>query len=185
MLNILAVSFFGFSSEMLTYNGRKENHWGQLISTHFSHHSWQHLSGNLTALPVLMALFPVKNRALILAFVVCILVTGTYAMITHVGMFLGFSALLYCIPGCYFVILYDQKNFTESGFIGLILLTYTLLVSTPESNLINDWHPMTAAHLVGFLSGLVAQLVCVNVAKPFKSTRNEKKVPHQSKLESH
>lgn len=87
------------------------------------------------------------------AFITCILVTATYAKAMNVGTYLGFSALLYCLPGAYFSLLINNKKITKAVSILVILFIYLYMISPMKLDSNNSWVPMTTAHLIGFICG--------------------------------
>ncbi len=152
-LNLSVTFLFGFASSITTYRPDTEWQLLKLFSTHFTHHNNQHLIGNMLALGLLLHLFPNKLKTIIFAFISCILVTAAYAKVMNAGTYLGFSALLYCLPGAYFCHLIKIKKTTEAVSILVILFTYLYMISPMQLDINSSWVPMTSAHLIGFLCG--------------------------------
>ncbi len=152
-INLSVTLLFGFSSSITTYRPDSEWQLLKLFSTHFTHHDSQHLIGNMLALGLLLHLFPNKLKTIIYAFISCILATAVYAKVMNVGTYLGFSALLYCLPGAYFYHLIKIKKTTEAVSILVILFTYLYMISPMQLDINNSWVPMTSAHLIGFFCG--------------------------------
>ncbi len=156
LINLLVVVVFGFDHETITFSNKSSLSELQLLTTHFSHHSWSHLFGNMAGMLILLALFPRQNHKLLIAFFLCILFVGSFVIYANIPVFLGASALLYCVPGCQFAADLN-KNHKRAGTILFILCLY-LFIMTPLKNIKsdNDWQPMTAAHILGFVAGMTA-----------------------------
>ncbi|MEZ5473241.1 MAG: rhomboid family intramembrane serine protease [Marinicella sp.] len=156
LVNSLVVILYGFAHESITYFSELSQTGVQMISTHFSHHSWRHYLGNMTGLFILLLLFPEKNKVLLLAFLLCIIFVSCYVYLIKIHSFLGTSALLYCVPGCQFV--HDLKcNHKQAIMILFTLCLYLYIISPMKTiNLDDPWSPMTTAHILGFIAGMVA-----------------------------
>lgn len=125
-----------------------------LLTTHFSHHSAQHMFSNLLALWMLLVLFPNKTSTLVCSFCVCIVSVSAFVKFNDIQAFLGLSALLYCIPGCYLIHSITNKKHITSAAITVILHVYLFMIvpmKTVENSL---WTSMTSSHYMGFLSGV-------------------------------
>ncbi len=158
-INLGVAILYGFAAPITAYTQGDQSPLYTLITTHVSHHSPRHLTGNLMALWLLMLLFPVKTSKLIGAFIGCVFIIAGYVNLTGINAFMGFSALLYCIPGCY--LQQSQANKTHHISIGILLILYTyLFMIVPSTTIIDDqWQPMTAAHLMGFISGYLTAIL--------------------------
>jgi membrane associated rhomboid family serine protease len=156
LVNSLVVIFFGYSNESITYNQQIPQTGWQLISTHFSHHSIFHYLGNMMGMYLLLMLFPGDNRTLILSFCLCIFLVSIYALFLKIDTFLGASALLYCIPGSRFA---HQliHNLNQALLILSILILFLFIITPMKYNhLETSFIPMTAAHVWGFIAGMIA-----------------------------
>lgn len=159
LINIFVVSALGFTPEALTYSNSSHSNYLQLLSTHFVHHNWSHLFGNISAMWLLLTLFPNDNRVIISAFLICIIMVGAYVVYFEIGTFLGSSALLYCIPGSFLISTISRKKYLLTLLIIFIFIFYTFILTPAKSNPEIFWVPMTAAHVIGFISGVMAQSV--------------------------
>ena len=150
----MAVSY-GFAAPTPAFVNGHESPIYTLLTTHFTHHSAKHLCCNMLALWLLLILFPNKTFTLVSSFTVCILLVAIYALLAEIEMFLGFSALLYCLPGCYFAKSIADKNLHISIGILMILYLYLFMIVPMTTDENDFWAPMTSAHVLGFIAGLV------------------------------
>ncbi|MGJ8663136.1 MAG: rhomboid family intramembrane serine protease [Marinicella sp.] len=167
-LNVGVALIFGYSAAITTYYSDKNWQLITLVSTHFTHHSYQHLVGNMLALGLLLYLFPGKIKTIIWAFISCVLMVAVYAKVLNIYTYLGFSAMLYCLPGNYFCFLIKSKKVHQSATILMILVIYLFMISPMRYNNTSAWHPMTSAHLIGFLCGCLVHYL--GSIKPFSNS---------------
>jgi len=152
-LNAMVAVFVGFASPSTMYRAGPENPWYAFITTHFSHIDHQHLFSNLTALWLLNSLFPIRTSLICAAYLTCIMATAWYAGANHTEAYLGFSALLYCHPGCYLIKTLCKGKFIASGMIIWVLCCQLYIMTPLHTSPLDSWIPMSDAHLIGFFSG--------------------------------
>ena len=159
LLNVTVFYVLGPAAEVITFTAGTDWSMVKLLTTHFSHHSEMHLWNNVLAMALLLALFPGRNDSLLMAYLFCVVITACYVSYYEINYFLGFSALLYCIPGCYFTASLIMKKFDQACIILLVLWLYLNFISPIKYDDLEAWRPFTAAHVIGFLAGTMAQLL--------------------------
>jgi len=152
--------WYGHSAPQTAYLAGHESPLHAFITTHFSHHSWSHLGTNLLALAMLLYLFPARISHLIWAFGLTILLTAGYVVMHEIEAYLGFSAMLYAIPGCFLLLLLQRGQWLVGLFMLVILGLHVGFISPWREPLDSHWQPMGSAHLLGFISGLMGGLIC-------------------------
>lgn len=162
-VSLVALSF-GHSSPHTAYLMGLQSPWYTPFTTHLSHHSWLHAGSNLLALAMLLYLFPVKIKHLLMAGMITTLVTAVYVQTQHIEAYLGLSAWLYCIPGCYLGTVIRQGRWRVVITMLAILLIHLSVVSPLQSNGVSGWQPMSSAHLLGLLAGLMSDTICVQMS---------------------
>ena len=155
LINLGLAGLFGFGSPMTAYVNGPDSPFYTLLTTHFTHHSAQHLGSNLLALWLLLILFPTQTYTIVCSFVTCVVLVSLYVLISKTHMFLGFSAFLYCLPGCYLSFSIANKNHSLSVVILTILFAYLFMIVPMTTDDTSSWKPMTHAHLLGFMAGVI------------------------------
>ncbi|WP_223788644.1 hypothetical protein [Marinicella meishanensis] len=171
-LTLVAVRF-GLPSPDTAYLNGNESPIHTLLTTHLSHHSWQHLSSNVVAMGLLLYLFPVRISHWLLGFWLTVVATAAVVKWHGIEAYLGFSAMLYVIPGCYVLNLMLRQQWWVCGVMLLILLTHLQVSSPLRATAPEVWMPMGIAHWIGFMAGLMSSLICVQI----KTMRNQKQSP--------
>ena len=167
-INTVVVICWGFAHESISFLNQSVALSYKHVTTHFSHHSWKHFAGNMLGMLLLLHIFQNKSSSMIFAFMVCILATAMYVRIWQIHNYLGSSALLYCVPGCWYANHFKTNPF-KAHMVLAILLVYWFIISPLKSHYVDPaWQPMTFAHFLGFMSGLVVQLLHLNY-EPGKS----------------
>ena len=150
---------FGATNQQLAFNQQNFHTW-QLLSAHFVHYDFKHLILNMLALAILLYLFPVSNRDLIMGIVLSLVLIDAYLLFSGVYFYIGFSGLLYAIPGLATGQLILAKRY---GYALLIILAYLIYVGLSffSVNISMDilWKPLKAAHFFGFVSGCILKLI--------------------------
>ncbi len=159
VVNIVVAAVFGHASPLTGYMQGLDSPIHTLFTTHFTHFSHFHLITNLAALWMLMYLFPNKIRLILVSFLLCIILTAGFVLATNTHAYLGFSALLYCLPGIYLFNSILAKKYHTSFLILVILYVYLYMIVPMNTSVNSHWQPMTTAHLIGFLSGFVTALI--------------------------
>ena len=162
VVNTAVALTFGYASPLTGYVQGSNSPIYTLFTTHFTHLSHYHLLTNMMALWLLMYLFPHKIQLIVTACLLCILFIAGYAMANNTYAYLGFSALLYCLPGLYFFHSIQTKKYLVSGLILMILYVYLYMIVPMNTPANSHWQPMTTAHLIGFISGVVTALANPN-----------------------
>lgn len=169
LLNLVIAVLFGWSNPVISYQGHEPELWS-LLTTHFSHSSLQHLLANMMALMLLLILFKVHIIGLLKAFIVTVFAVAIYASLNQIESFQGASALLYCIPGC-FVSRIHKDDPLEASVVVIIFLCY-LIINEYSYLSASSAISFTAAHLIGFVSGLLSEWYHSQLL--FKSIKNIK-----------
>lgn len=134
-------------------------HWWQLLSAHFIHYDSWHLILNVLALPLLIFLFPVKIKTAIYGFALAVLFIDSYLLLSSVQVYAGFSGVLYVIPGLAAGRYVLNKNWFSLSLMILVLYLYVCVVSADQHRATSiTWYALKQVHLLGFLSGIVAEL---------------------------
>ncbi len=155
VVNTAVAVEFGYLSPLTGYVQGDHSPIHTLLTTHFTHQNTRHLLSNLVGLWMLLYLFPNKIKAILTSFFLCVLMTAWYVQYSEIYAFVGFSALLYCLPGIYLFHSLVNKKFHISLFILMILYAYLYMIVPMNSLENSQWRPMTAAHLIGFVSGFL------------------------------
>lgn len=168
LTNIIMALHYGWAGSGITYVSHGDWNEIKLFTTHFSHHGIGHLSGNLIALILLFYLFPNDNKTVIISFALCMVLIALYVQLKSIHAFLGFSSLLYCLPGCYWTQSLIKKKFWISWLVPLILLGYIYLTNDQNQVMQKEWQTLTAGHLIGFASGCLTVIFLnhQNLMKP-------------------
>lgn len=158
-VNTVVVLCWGFANESISYLNQSAELSFKHVTTHVSHHSWGHYIGNMLAMIILLHVFPSQPKVLAWAFLVCIFATGMYVIVASVPSYIGASALLYCVPGCWYVKV-SKTNLKIANLVLVIILLYLFFMSPLKNLSLNpQWQPLTGAHLIGFLAGAVVQFI--------------------------
>jgi len=148
---------YGSANQIFGYNA-KDYHWWQLITAHFIHYDIKHLTLNMLALLFLLYLFPTTAKQLIQGFIVAIFFIGIYLFFSDVLFYVGFSGLLYVIPGLALGRFIFEKNYWNAFLIISVYITYSSsiqLTSITSEQII--WTPLLWSHFLGFVAGFMTQ----------------------------
>ena len=156
LLNLGMTVVFGYHQPSTAFINGVNSPFYTLITTHFTHHNHLHLFGNVLAMWLLLILFPSKTNTLCCAFIVCISAVAIYVLLTDIQSFLGFSALLYCIPGIFLFNSIVHKKYTPAITVLMIFFIYLYMIVPMSVDKNTMWIPMTHAHILGFISGFMA-----------------------------
>jgi membrane associated rhomboid family serine protease len=150
---------FGAANQQLAFNQQNFHLW-QLLSAHFVHYDFKHLILNMLALVILLYLFPVPNKDLIKGFVLSMVLIDAYLLFSGVYFYIGFSGLLYVIPGLATGQLILAKKYDYAILIILAYLVYTGISFFSVNISIGIlWKPLKVAHFFGFVSGCILKLI--------------------------
>lgn len=152
-INILAALAFGFYSSQLTYMNQLEYNWWFSFSTHFSHKNLEHLVSNMSALFILLWLFPLSFKRYLCGMVLTIITVRVFAGFYNIHSYLGFSAMLFILPGHHLIKLFKTKNYMEITAILIIMLCHLGFVTESWDSEISQTDTFHAAHLIGFIVG--------------------------------
>ncbi len=143
-----------------------EFHLWQLITAHFVHYDIQHLVGNLLALGLFMYIFPSPMVSIIKGFVVAIVLIDTYLLFSDVRFYVGFSGLLYVVPGLAMGEMFKNKRYIElCCFVaGFYLYMFHLSNAVYNSKGV-IWHSLKQVHLLGLFAGFVVTLLKFSTSK--------------------
>jgi len=149
---------FGQASSVLGFNASEFYLW-QSITAHFVHYDVKHLITNMLALGILLFLFPLSNRDLIKGLVLAVILIDIYLYFSDIRFYIGFSGLLYVIPGGAFVKYILNKKYTNAVLLMLIFLVY-ILISVSSLNISDGvvWKPLLQAHILGFIAGIITKI---------------------------
>jgi len=160
---IIVVSFLlfltGEANPFLAFN-RQDFYVWQLVSAHLIHYDFKHLILNMLALLILLYLFPTKNKELISGFIIAVVLIDAYMLLSDVQFYVGFSGLLYVIPGLALGRYILAKKYAYALLISCIFVIY--MISCGQMiNISNDitWVTLTQAHILGFVSGIVVLFI--------------------------
>ena len=156
---------FGYAHPLLGWNIEDFHIW-QLLTAHFVHYDLRHLITNMLALGILLYLFPASFKTNIKGVIVAIVLIDLYLWFSGVRYYVGYSGLLYVIPGMSLANFILQKKYLHALLILFLYFAYTLILQ--QSVNISDrilWVPLSQAHFVGFVAGIV---VAVNRIALFK-----------------
>ena len=159
VVNVTVAMAFGYLSPLTGYVQGDHSPAYTLFTTHFTHQNTQHLLTNMLALWMLLYLFPNKIKTILTSYFLCILMTAAYVYATEIHAFVGFSALLYCLPGSYLFHSLVTKKYHISLLVLMILYVYLYMIVPMNSQENSLWQPMTPAHLIGFVSGFLTALI--------------------------
>lgn len=155
----------GSANPVLGYNA-KDTHWWQLITGHFIHYDIKHLTLNMLALFFLLYLFPTTVKQLIQGFIIALFFIGLYLLQSDVLFYVGFSGLLYVIPGLALGRFILEKSYWNAFLIISVYVAYSSSIqftSVTSENII--WTPLLGAHFLGFLAGLITQTFTILYTK--------------------
>ncbi len=148
---------FGAANPVLAYNANNF-HWWQLLSAHFIHYDIKHLSLNMVALLILFYLFPSKAQTVIVSFIVALLFIDAYLLLANIQFYIGFSGLLYVIPGIAMGQFFIKKHIIYAlTILGIYLLYTSLSYFTIHNSNGILWTPLNQAHCCGFFAGLITR----------------------------
>ena len=160
----LLILITGKANPILAFNQQNFHVW-QLISAHFVHYDFQHLSLNMLALVILLYLFPTTNKELAIGFVIAIALIDVFLLNSNVQFYNGFSGLLYVIPGLALARFVLAKRYVYAFMILGIYLVYAI-ASQQNINVSANitWTPLYQAHLLGFVGGIFAGYTQIVIA---------------------
>ena len=168
VLLCISIQILGLTTT-LQYEGNAvfEGQYWRLISAHFSHLSWFHLSQNMAALLLLVYLLPCLTSTKALSLVLLIsglAITGMYYLFFPLSIsYTGLSGCLHALAA--FGIL--KQIFGSSIKNARVATTLAFLLSVKlgyEAFAINDTSIATEAHLIGAISGLFLA-ICFNYSE--------------------
>jgi membrane associated rhomboid family serine protease len=156
-LCILLIAIFDFANPQLAYNSSGFHVW-QFITAHFIHYDMKHLMTNILAFGMLLYLFPISFKSYLKALIFSLVLIDVYLYFSGVSFYVGYSGLLYIIPGSACLKYLQLKKYCYAIAIICVLILYIFIIA-PESNLSNDvaWQSLKQAHLLGFIGGFLAQ----------------------------
>lgn len=143
---------------MTTYDREVDINWFRLLTTHFTHASWGHLLGNVTAFSLVVWHFKFKGHDVLLTLMLTVVLVSIWVMGMDMDItsHMGLSAVVYGLLGLASGDLWRQSRHHE--FVVLILgVTAYLLWSWQHHSGV-----FVAAHWLGLGSGW---LVCGMQAK--------------------
>lgn len=155
-ISLLIAATFGCDNHYTAFEQSKNQQFWRLFTAHFSHYDLPHLAGNLTALLLLLYLFPQQKHIFTTAVLFTITAVTILAYQQQIERFMGLSALLYTIPGTAFIDRLMNKKSSEAAFIALILTAYLMLLAPSADSIRPAW---TAAHLLGFIAGNLSFMI--------------------------
>ena len=148
---------FGAANPSLGYNAQNF-HWWQLLTAHFIHYDLKHLSLNMLAFLILLYLFPTKTKALVSGFLLAIISIDIYLYFSDVHYYIGFSGLLYVIPGMALGRFFSDKKYWYAFIIVVVFIAYSLFKQiTPMISEQKTWLPLIQSHFLGVVAGLLTQ----------------------------
>jgi membrane associated rhomboid family serine protease len=152
----------GEANPKLAFN-RNDFHWWQLITAHFVHYDFKHLSLNMSALLILQYIFPTKNKVLLNGLLLATVLIAMYLLVADLQFYIGFSALLYVIPGLATYHYIHEKRYDYVFLIVGIYLLYSIF-SYFTVNISKGiiWKPSIPAHLLGFVAGFLSRWYSLN-----------------------
>ncbi|MCF6317997.1 MAG: rhomboid family intramembrane serine protease [Proteobacteria bacterium] len=126
----------------------------QLITTHFAHYDIQHLASNLLALGLFMYIFPSPMVSIIKGFVVAMALIDAYLLLSGVAFYMGFSGLLYVVPGIAMGEMLKKKRYMGLCclFVGFYIYMFHLSDAVHDSQGV-IWQSLWQGHLLGLLAG--------------------------------
>lgn len=153
---------FGTENPMLGYNSVEFHGW-QLITAHFVHYDVKHLITNMLALGLLMYIFPTTFKSHLKAMAVAIILIDIYLCFSDVKYYIGYSGLLYVIPGLACMGFIQGGKYNHALAIIIILIFYISVLAT-EMNLSSNlqWQSLKQAHFLGFLGGFLSKTKILN-----------------------
>lgn len=165
-INVLAAFVFGYQSEQLTYHGQLELNWWFSISTHFSHHSANHLISNMAALFILLWLFPISLRKYLCGILLTMIAVRVFVGVYSIHTYLGFSALLFVLPGHHVIKILFTRNYPEAVAISIIMIWHLQLLFVNDNQASYSWITLNGAHLLGFMAGALVGCLCLKKSNP-------------------
>lgn len=157
---LIVALFFSYADENLVFNSQYKLQIWRLLSAHFVHTDRYHLIGNLLAFAILLYLFPISLKKQVQVFIVAIILIDLYLLIFSIQIYAGLSGLIYAIPGAYFFQLLIKRHFKSALLIIVILISHVFVISPHTSQLHSmNWQPLKAAHLLGFIAGLLSLIM--------------------------
>ncbi|MBL4659413.1 MAG: rhomboid family intramembrane serine protease [Alcanivoracaceae bacterium] len=153
----IVMVIFGYENTLLGYNADEFHVW-QLITAHFVHYDVKHLITNMLALSLLLYLFPATFKFHLKAMVIAIILIDIYLYFSNVKYYVGYSGLLYVVPGMACYKLFQQKKYNHVVLMISILIFYLAIIS-PEyrQNQFLIWESLEQAHFLGFFSGILSE----------------------------
>ncbi|VAW34703.1 hypothetical protein MNBD_GAMMA01-1871 [hydrothermal vent metagenome] len=139
----------------LAFN-QNDFHLWQLLTAHFVHYDAMHLMTNILALAILLYLFPPSPIDLVQRLVLSLILIDIYLLVSDVEFYVGFSGLLYVIPGLAARHFLLKKEYWQLILVILLLVFYVFILST-GTNISGEiiWQPLKQAHLLGFAGGFI------------------------------
>lgn len=150
VISMTMVALFGYDNPYTAFEQSKSQQLWRLFTAHFSHYDLPHLAGNLTALLLLLYLFPQQKHIFATAALLTITSVAIFAQQQEIERFMGLSALLYAIPGAAFIDKLITNKPSQAAFIATILIAYLSVLAPHSTNSREAW---TTAHLLGFVAG--------------------------------
>lgn len=151
---ILVAMMFDYADSSLVFDGAKPYEFWRLMAAHVVHINVTHLLGNLIAFALLIYMFPISWQRQVQVIILAIVLIDLYLIINSIEIYTGLSGLIYAIPGAYFFQLLKDKKYIFAFLILSILMLYVFVISPQYVNSTN-WQPLKAAHLLGFLAGVI------------------------------
>ncbi len=148
---------FGAANPSLGYNAQNFHLW-QLLTAHFIHYDIKHLSLNMLAFLILLYLFSTKTKELVSGFLLAIISIDIYLYFSDVHYYIGFSGLLYVIPGLALARFISDKKFWYAFIIVIVFIVYSLFKQiTPMISEQITWMPLIQSHFLGLAAGFLTQ----------------------------
>ncbi len=134
-------------------------HYLQLITAHFYHYDWQHLSLNLLAFIFLLYLIPSSNKERITVSLSSVVFIDIYLILFDVRFYAGFSGINYAMIGlgCYHLIEIGKGKQAILLCFGLLIYVFVFADDSHKINNTTSWQSLKQAHVLGFIAGFISK----------------------------